>query len=220
MPGHVRFSSTNRFHSPPPPLVNSSFSSEPSSLGPLTPPPHHNARLPGPTPFAPKYHRSSKGRVHNLIALSNAPLLDYDVSLPPSSLSSSYAGVSAAGLAESAVYPPQHTLTLITPHLPWAIVVPATNGRFVAVSDVLHSLYSALRVNATAAEFHALGTHKLMQQAGAAYRARYERLRGHRGYKEEKRQGLKRVDFLMGYTRFQGISPTARGSDVWQLNIS
>ncbi|KAJ6554592.1 hypothetical protein B0H19DRAFT_1154178 [Mycena capillaripes] len=222
MPGRVHFSFHNTFHSPPPPLMSLRGSSATSSFGPLTPPPLPYTGLPGPTPFVPGYTYSSKSRsrAHNLVAFSNAPLLKYDIALHPSSISTQYMGVSSAGFSEPAVYPPAFSLTLVTPHLPWAIVVPASNGRFVTVSDVLNSVHLGLRVHVTPAEFNALGTQKLMSRASAAYRRRYERLRGHRGYKDEKRGGVRRVDFLMGYTNFQGISPTARRSDVWQLNIS
>jgi hypothetical protein len=129
-------------------------------------------------------------------------------------------GVSSAGFLEPAVYPPEISLTLVTHHLPWAIVVPASNGRFVTVSDILSSVHRALQVSVTQSEFSALGSQKLMHQASVAYRRRCERLRGHRGFMEEKRKGVKRVDFLMGYTKFQGLSPTSRGSNVLQLNTS
>ncbi|KAF8205863.1 hypothetical protein K438DRAFT_1817512 [Mycena galopus ATCC 62051] len=227
MPGRVRFSSTNTFHSPPPPppplMSPTTTSSTDSSDGPLTPPPRPYARIPGPTPFGgPKYsyHSAILGRAHNLIAFSSTPLLNYNISLPPSSISTSYIGLSSAGFVDSAVYPPQPCITLVTPHLPWSIVVPAFNGSYVTVSDVLSAVHSALRVNVTPAEFAALGTLTLQRQVSTAYQRRYERLRGHRGYAQEKAQGVKRVDFLLGFTKFQGISPTSRASDVWQLNIS
>ncbi|KAF7348968.1 hypothetical protein MVEN_01417700 [Mycena venus] len=224
MRGRVRFSSHNTFHSPPPPpLMSPASSSTDSSLGPLTPPPLPYAGLPGPTPFAPQYsYHSAKpsGRAHNLVAFSNTPLLNYDITLHPSNISTHFMGLSSAGFLEPAVYPPELSITLTTPHLPWSIVVPASNRRYVTVGDVLNAVYSALRVNVTPAEYSALGTQKLKGQATAAYRRRYERLRGHRGYTQEKQQGMKRVDFLMGYNKFQGISPTSRSSNVWQLNIS
>ncbi|KAF8172979.1 hypothetical protein K438DRAFT_1611256 [Mycena galopus ATCC 62051] len=158
-------------------------------------------------------------RAHNLIAFSSCPLLTYDISLPPSSISTHYIGVSSAGFVESAAYPPQSCITLVTPHLPWSIVVPASNGSYVTVGDVLSTLHSGLRVNVTPTEFAALGTLKLQRRVSTAYQRRYEQRRGLRGYAEEKAQGVKRVDFLMGFTKFLGISPTSGGSDVWQLNI-
>ncbi|KAJ7023642.1 hypothetical protein C8F04DRAFT_1133850 [Mycena alexandri] len=192
MPGRVRWSAANIFHSPPPPLASSSSSSAASSDGPLTP-----------TPFY------------------TPPLLNYDVSLHPSSISTHYRGVSTVGFLESATYPPETALTLITPHLPWAVIVAAANGCYVTVSDVLNAVYCSLRVNVTTVEFLTLGTNKLKHQVSEAYRRRYERLRGHRGYREEKQLGIRRVDFLMGYTKFKGISPASgRSSDVWQLHIS
>ncbi|KAJ7473176.1 hypothetical protein B0H11DRAFT_1811300 [Mycena galericulata] len=223
MPGrHVRFSTENTFHSPPPAL-SSSISTASSSSGPYTPPFSAYASLPGPTPYAPRrsYTESAAGttRAHNLIAYSDSPLLTYDVSQHPSSISTRFPGLSTAGMLEPAVSPPQVSLSIGTPHLPWSITVTASNGRYVTVSDVLTALYRALRTNVTAAEFNALGTQKLMRRATAAYAHRYTRLKGHRGYTEEKAQGVKRVDFLMGFTTFRGLSPTS-APDVWRLHVS
>jgi hypothetical protein len=160
-----------------------------------------------------------KVQAHNLIALSPIPLLQYDISLHPSTISS-HRRLSAAAFLEPAVYPPRLSLSLVTPHLPWNIPVPASNRRYVSVGDILSAIYRTLRVNATPAEFNALGTEKLMRRASTACTRRCERLRGHSGYSQEKREGVKRVDFLMGYTTFQGIAPTSGAPDVWQLTIS
>ncbi|KAJ6567964.1 hypothetical protein DFH09DRAFT_1468219 [Mycena vulgaris] len=224
MPGRhqVRFSEANTFHSPPP-LMSPSSSSSDALFGPLTPPPVPYTSLPGPTPFFPQrsYTKAStgKGRAHDLVAVSNTPLLNYDISLHPSSISSHYKGVSSAGFLEPAVYPPLPAISLATPYLPWAIAVPASNGRYVTVSDVHTAVYRTLRANVMPAEFNALGTRKLMRRASEAYTQRYERLRGQRGYTEEKRGGVKRVDFLMGNTKFLGISPGAGAPDMWQIHI-
>ncbi|KAJ7167089.1 hypothetical protein C8R46DRAFT_1272378 [Mycena filopes] len=239
MPRRVRWSLANIFHSPPPALVSPSLSSAASSDGPPTPPVSY-AGLPGPTPFAPPQAQRPQyaprriripPRAHNLIALSNHPLLHYDVALPPSCVSTRYHGVPTAAFLEPATYPPQTALTLTTPHLPWAIsVVAAANGRFVTVSDVLSSVYLALRANATHAEFLTLGAPKLMHLVSEACRRRCERERVVRGRGrgrrrifldlEDKQMGvIRRVDFLMGYTRFGGIEP-GREFGVWQLHIS
>ncbi|KAJ6534139.1 hypothetical protein B0H19DRAFT_900809, partial [Mycena capillaripes] len=148
---------------------------------------------------------------HPLITLSSTPLLRYDISLHPSLISSNYPGLSSAGFLEPAVYPPQPTsISLVTPHLPWTIIVPAStsNATYVTVADVLNAIYQTLRANATSAEYEALRTDKLMRRVAHSYTQRCERLRGQRGYAQEKNEGLKRVDFLMGYTHFQGIAPT------------
>ncbi|KAJ7750681.1 hypothetical protein DFH07DRAFT_746039 [Mycena maculata] len=215
MPGrNVRFFPTNTFHSPPPPLMS------PNTSSPASSPSLSYSAFPGPAPFVPRRDSSFvNAQAHSLIAFSHKPILKYDVTLHPSTISTRRMGRSSAGFSEPAVYPPQAAISLVTPHLPWAIGVPAANGAYVTVFDVLDAIYRTLRVNATAAEFNALGTQKLMRRADAAYMQRYERLRGHRGYNEEKKQGVKRVDFLMGYTTLQGISPTPGTPDVWQLNI-
>jgi hypothetical protein len=139
--------------------------------------------------------------------------------MPPTLISSHYPGLSSAGFREPAVYPPQPTISLTTPYLPWSIAVPASNGEYVTVADVLNTIYHTLRVNATSAEFQTLRTDQLKHRVSAAYTLRCQRLRGHRSYAQEKVEGVKRVDFLMGYTKFQGIAPTAV-PDVWQIVIS
>ncbi|KAF7334961.1 hypothetical protein MVEN_02246000 [Mycena venus] len=223
MPRHVHFSSTSSFHSPPPPLSRSSPSSA-SSYGPFTPPPLPHVGSLGTGPFMPRqpYVESPPviGRAHNLVALSTTPLLRYDVSLHPSMITTHFPGLSSAGFLEPAVYPAQKVITLVTPHLPWQISVPASNAKYVTVADVLNTIYRTLRVNATPGEFEALRKDKLMRQVSGAYTQRCERLRGHRGYEQERKEGIKRVDFLMGYHQFQGIAPTDGAQDVWQLTIS
>ncbi|KAF7354093.1 hypothetical protein MVEN_01096700 [Mycena venus] len=169
--------------------------------------------------MSPFLDRHPNARAHNLVAFADSPLLNYDISLHPSTITTHFQGVSTAGYLEPAVYPPQRAITIVTPHLPWSIPVTASNGRYVTVSDALNALYRSLRTNVTAVEFNSLGTQKLMRRASEAYAHRYMRLRGHRGYDEEKKQGVKRVDFLMGCTKFRGLSPTS-SADVWRIHVS
>ncbi|KAF8192250.1 hypothetical protein K438DRAFT_1675147 [Mycena galopus ATCC 62051] len=218
MPGkHVRFSTENTFHSSAPLLSRSAPSA------PFTPPSLPYVSLPGPTPYAPRrsytYSSAANARAHNLVASADAPLLNFDITLHPSAITTHFNGVSSGGFLEPAVYPPQPTISIVTQHLPWTITVAASNGRYVTVSDVLNALYRSLRANVTASEFSALGTQKLKRRATEAYTHRYMRLQGHRGYAEEKKQGVKRVDFLMGCTKFRGLSPTST-PDVWRLHVS
>ncbi|KAJ6488844.1 hypothetical protein C8R45DRAFT_248235 [Mycena sanguinolenta] len=218
MPRHVRFSKKNTFHSPAPPASPSSA----SSFGPPTPPPlPHFTWSAGTKSSGPRgLYGTPNRRAHNLLALSPAPSLRFDVSLNPSTITTYLPTLSPAAFTEPAVHPPQAAITLETPHLPWAIRVPASNATFVTVADVVSTIYRTLRESATPAEFEALRTNKLMGQVSAAYTRRCERLRGHRAYEPERRGGIKRVDFLMGYHKFRGIAPKEGVSDVWQLSIS
>ncbi|KAJ7174968.1 hypothetical protein C8R43DRAFT_943244 [Mycena crocata] len=215
MPGrHVRFSPTNTVV----PAAGPSVSPPTSSRSPATRAAHVHAGTHEPIPrLTQSYSATGKLRAHNLLAFSSTPLLHYDISLSPSSMSTPFMGLSSADFDEPAVHPPQPVLSLATPHLPWPIPVAATNGRYVTVSDLLHALYRSLRTRVTPMEFETLGSSKLMRKVSAAYTRRYERLRGHRGYTEEKMHGVRRIDFLMGFTMIQGISPTT-APDVWQVH--
>ncbi|KAK6987461.1 hypothetical protein R3P38DRAFT_2661593 [Favolaschia claudopus] len=230
MSPHVRFSSKNSFHSPPPPLAPSTSSSSASSQGPLTPPsiprmPQLERGLLIPTKSVSHAHLQPPpapvGRAHNLLAFSTTPLLRYDVSLHPSLISTHFVGVSTAGYMEPAVYPPQSSITLRTPHLPWSIVVEASNTRFVSVSDVLNTIYRSLRVNVRKEEFDMLGGGELMRKVKEMYVRRCEKLWSSGSeWEKERREGVKRIDFLLGFYEFQGISPKEGDPGVWHLTIA
>ncbi|KAF7300173.1 hypothetical protein MKEN_01340900 [Mycena kentingensis (nom. inval.)] len=260
MPGHhrhVHFNSAAdspahyyQQHAPPPLLVSPLASSSRTSSGPYTPPDGAYTTLPysyaSPTkshyPTSPHHHQSSSSSrrrrasssatrtPHTLLASSHTPLLTYDLTLPPSSLSTPYPrGISGRMLAEPAVYPAVAQLTLVTPHLPWSVPVSAgaaSNGRYVSVADVVDALYATLRRGASAGEYGMLGSEKLMRAVAREYTRRCERVNAggarRRVVEEEKRGGVRRVDFLMGYTRFVGISPTVGtgGEEVWRLHTA
>ncbi|PFH49078.1 hypothetical protein AMATHDRAFT_5224 [Amanita thiersii Skay4041] len=221
----VRFARANTYHSPPG-LTHSLESSPVSSAGLLTPP-SHTTMLPGPTPYSLHPHSKaplkpdSQIRLHPLLSFSTSPLSRYDLMDAPSMMTSHHVRISSRELAEPATSPPVQSMTIVSPHLLWKIrVAPrSTSKRFITVADVLNAIYENLRTNITGAEFAALPTEKDMARATSAYKQRYRRQRDSRAYEEEKKKGMKRVDFLMGFTRFMGISYAGLGSNYWMLNV-
>ncbi|KAG6917083.1 hypothetical protein DXG01_003972 [Tephrocybe rancida] len=227
MPGkHVRFSRTNMVHSPPtpdtpPPLSNSSFS--PASSSSLPTPPSYPTILPGPLPNAALYQRPpmpKSVRAHALLQFSTSPLLNVDLRHPPSTITSHHQGIPLRDFAEPATQPPLSSLTILVPHLPWTVTVYPSHPSqgYVSVNDVLEELYHSLRTNITARDYAALPSEKARRQVSLAYEQRYKRVRGTRDYEDEKQRGVLRVDFLMGRTRFMGLSSNERGAGVWLLH--
>ncbi|KAF5378735.1 hypothetical protein D9615_006872 [Tricholomella constricta] len=226
MPGkHVRFSRVATVHSPPTPSLSFSNVSSASSAAPLTPPSYIGS-LPGPSPYVVSFPTGSQTtsmkpvRIHALLQSSSSPALDFDLTLPPSTITSRHQGISLRALSEPATNPPVSVITIIVPHLPWSITVRPSHGTHVTVSDVLEEIYRKLRTNISSQEFHALPSEKDRQRVTAAYEQRYRRIRSSREYEDEKRRGVRRVDFLMRHTRFMGLSSTSRGPDVWVLNTA
>jgi hypothetical protein len=221
MPGkHVRFSNTYLAYSPDP-ARHSDLSN-----GPITPPQRPTMRLPYPSvpsymPHKPSHLQYPVMRVqpHPLLAFHHHPMVIYDVSLHPSSAIATR-GHTHAVLAESAMIPPVPFLTIISPYLRWSIsVVPSPHQRaFVSVSDVLEAIYHGLRHLFTEHEYLHLsrGEQKAIR---ASYKRRYGRIPERRHAEKERLGGLKRVDFLMGRTRFLGLSPSTDGPDVWVLHV-
>ena len=217
----VRFASTNQTqYLAPPNAGRSSRSPSPaSSIGPLTPP-THTFPLPGPTPYAfPVASKPRAAHLHMLLEYSSSPTIRYDFIDPPSAMTSRREGLSNRALSEPATSPPMQSLTLISPHLPWRITVTARNGSFVTVFDVFDTVHRSLRTQVSSSEFKLLPTREDQDRASAAYQQRYRRIRDPRAHDEEKRQGLRRIDFLMGQSNFRGLSQTDAGSTTWFLNF-
>jgi hypothetical protein len=136
-------------------------------------------------------------------------------------MSRNHHSVSSRTLREPATNPPLPFLSITSQHLPWSIKVYASsNNSFVTVEDVLSSIYRSLRTNLTSSEFNMFRSPHDQRRATRAYEERYRRHRSVRIYEEEKRGGMKRVDFLMGHTRFLGISNSGRRLEEWQLHVT
>ncbi|KAK7050740.1 hypothetical protein R3P38DRAFT_1766495 [Favolaschia claudopus] len=175
--------------------------------------------------------RPLSGGVNDLISLpdSGVPYLVYDLSLHPSTISTTLHKIPSSRLREPAIYPPRLSVTLVHPNLPWSFTILARPGSpyaYVSIADIFAFLYAALRINATANEFVGLPTDDLMRRVAMAYRRRYERLWRRdspataAAAQQEQAEGLKRVDFLLGSTRFLGIAPIPGRADVWQLQTT
>ncbi|KAK6995845.1 hypothetical protein R3P38DRAFT_110791 [Favolaschia claudopus] len=196
--------------------VNNEKSSPSSSWSPPT----VTTTMPPPRPLS--------GGVNDLISLpdSGIPYLLYDLSLPPSTISTTLHKIPSSRLREPAIYPPRLSITLVHPNLPWSFTILARPGSaytYVSIADIFAFLYAALRINATANEFVGLPTDELMRRVAMAYRRRYERLwrrDSAADAQQEQAEGLKRVDFLLGATRFLGIAPISGRADVWQLQTT
>ncbi|KDR69401.1 hypothetical protein GALMADRAFT_255890 [Galerina marginata CBS 339.88] len=235
MPGktkQVRFAYKNTYHSPaapPPPALYFSSSTATSSSGPITPPSSMRV-IPGPSPYLPShtipsyskiYEPSSKfsGRIqpHPYLDMS---ALTWDVMDHQSTATRHHHSLPSQAWREPATNPPVGFLSITSPYLPWTIKVLPSKGSFVTFEDVLSSIYRTLRTNISSSEFNLFPSSNDQRRATRAYEQRYRRQRSARIYDEEKRGGMKRVDFLMGHTRFLGISNVGRRPDEWQLNIT
>ncbi|TFK16457.1 hypothetical protein FA15DRAFT_650875 [Coprinopsis marcescibilis] len=199
----VQFSETN---SPTPAKPSPTFSV--SSL-PSTP-------LPSP-PLLPEM------MVHSFLQHSPLfqPEITYDISLPMMAHNLDF-----LNLAQSATSPPLHQLTLVCPRfLQYPIVVHASpQSAFVSVRDVLDTIisffmmiYRELRHPVTQVEYESLGP--VRQAVDAAYFARIRRITDPHHRDLEARQGVRRIDFLMGRTRFNGLS-FLMDAEVWELHVS
>lgn len=183
----------------------------------LDTPPSSNVRLPavpGPYPYA--YNYASVPRAHPLLEASG---VSWDMMEHSSTLTRNKHFLPGRALHEPATTPPLSFLSISSIHLPWIIDVYASNGSYVSLGDVFNSIYRSLRTNITTAEFNFFPHRKDQIRATRAYEQRYRRFRNTFGNDIEKRCGMKRIDFLMNHTIFNGLSKTGHHAEEWQLNV-
>ena len=160
-------------------------------------------------------------RVHPVLGIAQqSPMLDYDVSYPPSTIKPKFSPVPPQVFNEAATHPPVPSMIIRCPHLPWKITIQPTNTKYVTVRDVFDGIYRSLRLAALEAEFQCLPSVEARQGVTNAYVGRYKRIDDSEARQLEKSKGLKRVDFLGERTRFAGLSSTSEGPHVWLLSMS
>lgn len=226
------------FSSPAP--SSSSLYSKSSSTSSPYPSRTDGARLPGPTPYAFMCSPGQKlllppvtkyaGR-HGCHPLLEQFAITYDLRdrVSSATITRNNHSLSTETLHDSAFLPSRSYITIISSYLPWTIKVYASNGSYITLQDILTSIHSDLRTNITPTEFQLLPSQHHRNRATRAYEQRYGRLlirqlpgeggeSYHKASESEKRDGMKRVDFLMSYTKFLGIG-WQRGNE-WKLHVA
>ncbi|KAJ3569807.1 hypothetical protein NP233_g4805 [Leucocoprinus birnbaumii] len=231
MPGkHVRFSRNNTVHPisssllpPPPPLTHDSHS--PASTNSLLTPPDYSTPLPSssshkqhlmpPLQRSHSTYHSSSLRLHPLLEDTSSPELIYDVRLPPTQVGSKRRVITPEEFSDPATSPRTSSMTIFHKYLPWSIQVePSGYSRsrgmhFVTVWDVLNAIHSSLRATISQRDYESLGKgSKHQSRVTKAYERRYGlQQRGSSSYQAEKMGGLRRVDYLVGFVKFMGLTP-------------
>lgn len=224
LPKHVRFAYQNSFHSPPTPTLSFSSSTMSSDSAPVTPP-YATQSLPGPSRYPSGYSPYKKARSPSYSEpirchpLLKTAALTWDLLDHPSTARYNYKSIPHRMLSEPATFPSLSYMKISSPHLPWSIEVYASNGSFVSLEDVLDAVYQSLRINIKSSEFDSLPSSNDRRSASRAYEHRYRRQRSSIEYDKEKKGGMKRIDFLMGHTRFLRISNSSR-IEEWHLDIA
>ncbi|KAK0436501.1 uncharacterized protein EV420DRAFT_238236 [Desarmillaria tabescens] len=107
---------------------------------------------------------------------------------------------------EPATSPPlPGDMVLVSKYLPWRIHIAPSS-----VQDVVVALYTALRTRVTEEELKTTG-------GTGVTRAFANRVEGMG--EEERQKGVRRVDFLLGYTRFIGVEATDEPG-VWKICLA
>ena len=119
-------------------------------------------------------------------------------------------------LTEAATNPYMRAISIMYPAvpIPLKIDIPASNGHFVTVHDVLHCIYRHLRIPLTRQEYEEIEgkvDSEYLEAIIQAYEARYRAIEGDDAVRQlEKQKGLKRIDMLTNQTLFTGLAPTGK----------
>lgn len=160
-------------------------------------------------------------QIHFLLAYTpfSDPALPYDLSCP---FSQSDTHTQEHDFTEPATFPPLPSLTIIHPALKFDIeIFPSAPvpGSYVSVMDVLTKLYRDLRLAVHPIEYDELLDEEVRKTVDLSYYSRCGRIHDPAERSYEERKGLKKIDLLMGRTRFLGLAGTLHAPDVWELNV-
>ncbi|KAH9475283.1 hypothetical protein JR316_0012394 [Psilocybe cubensis] len=190
----------------------SSSSSWPSSGGPITPPPTYGY-VPPHYPLHPT--AESNGFVNPVLSPNN-PTFDFNLTKPPTSMMD-YASIPVSIWQQPATSPPVPSMAVVCEQLPWILNIPGNiQFGYVSVGDLVFGLYKALSTPVSQSEFLTLsprGQHAVSK----AFKNRCKVCFDSDEYRTEFSQGVKRVDFLVGFTKFSGVRPDKIGK--WTLLV-
>ena len=141
----------------------------------------------------------------------------YDLINEPSAITSYSDRIPFASLFKPAFSPPMQRLTLKILRFSWEIEVRAQDGRSVMVIEVFEQAYKSLWIQASSEEYYRLGMED-QNRVSEAYLQRCRRLRDPGACNEETRQGLRRIDFLWGHSKFKGLQRTHNKAE-WILKL-
>jgi hypothetical protein len=183
-------------------------------LAPRTPPPIIHARSPYCCiPLPPQIDTNTAVSINPVLEFTLKPPINFDLSLPPSYITIPHCHERC--LFEPATHPKLPSLTVISPLLPWPIIIHtlSINPAFVTVADVLGTIYGAVHIRVTEAEFEYLAPYPAVQTQSGGY--------GDRGCRTPGvyRRDMQRLDFLGGKNNFLGLSKSSMGWDTWILNV-
>jgi hypothetical protein len=183
-------------------------------LAPRTPPPIIHARSPYCCiPLPPQIDTNTAVSINPVLEFTLKPPINFDLSLPPSCVTTPHCHERC--LFEPATHPKLPSLTVISPLLPWLIIIHTSsiNPAFVTVADVLGTIYGAVHIRVTEAEFEYLAPYTAVQTQSGGYGDREYKARG------VYQRDMQRLDFLGGKNNFLGLSKSSMGWDTWILNV-
>jgi len=201
--------------STPPPLPNAAFS--PAHSSSLSSYPHPRVHSPSPTPqphalpYIPPAPLQPGVHLHPAII---APNLQYDVRFLPTQ---SNPRISMVILAQPASSPPLPNLGLRVGDLPWPCNVTPEAGlspgkAYVTAQDVLLAIHYYLRTAVKSTEYEAMS-----KSRKAEIFREFERRTG--SDPRQRGKGLRRVDFLNGRHRVQGLIRAHSTDSVWDVIV-
>lgn len=115
----------------------------------------------------------------------------------------------ADDMDHSVTYPPTQYMRLYHSKLPWYIDIRANGASYISLADFFQQLYVALNSAVSKADFY--NNELDDEDREVLTRVYFDRCTT----PEEKREGVKRVDFLRGKSEWMGLMPGKNG--LWRL---
>jgi hypothetical protein len=159
--------------------------------------------------------------LHYLLAFTpyTNPEMSFDLSRPLH-ISSELTRKEISG---PATHPPLQALIIVHPLFMWNVKVfpsSSTSREYgVTVNDVLSTLYHELSKGVDPTHYADLLPSE-RRRVDSAYFSRCSDIQDVNERNRVKARGVIKLDFLIGQTRFMGLSGTMSSPDIWELNVS
>lgn len=218
----VRFEEYSEYHlydpsttrTPSPSFSESTLSTSPGLMTPPNPrhPPLHAAYKSNTLPL-PSLDDSDSALValHELLEYSWPPHFEWAVSTNPDVVFTESQSLTSRTLMEAATTPPLPEIVLLSRRLPWRIGIQASDT-YVTIDDVISGLHRILQrtVSDTELAKESEEQRKSLREAFEQRCRKLEQIDLNRAH-NERSNGMRRLDFLMGNHRFLGLSKCADG---------
>jgi hypothetical protein len=154
--------------------------------------------------YAPVYRPAPTVDIHPALIRGAASALGFDIRVNPVDFMAHHPALTKHVLNKSVTNPPMSEVRIYCHYLPWTFRLTAKRATFVTIEDFIIGLVAALSMTVYPEEIRTqdMSRGRLIE---ATYKARCREIARY-DQRRARHEPMRRHDFLIGYTKFVGLS--------------